>query len=53
MNIHEFQGKQILKQSGVAVPAGGIAHTPEEAYETALYHNLGALPVPKLTHRFV
>ena len=35
MNIHEFQGKQILKQSGVAVPAGGIAHTPEEAYEAA------------------
>ena len=25
----------------------------QEAYETALYHNLGALPKPKLTHRFV
>lgn len=24
----------------------------QEAYETALYHNLGALPEPKLTHRF-
>jgi len=35
MNIHEFQGKQILKQSGVVVPAGAIAHTPEEAYEAA------------------
>ena len=25
----------------------------QEAYETALYHNLGALPQPELTHRFV
>ena len=25
----------------------------QEAYETALYHNLGALPEPELTHRFV
>ena len=35
MNIHEFQGKQILKQFGVAVPAGEVAHTPEVAYEAA------------------
>lgn len=25
----------------------------QQAYETALYHNLGALPEPKLTHEFV
>ncbi len=25
----------------------------QEAYETTLYHNLGALPEPELTHRFV
>jgi transposase len=25
----------------------------QAAYETALYHNLGALPEPKFTHRFV
>ncbi len=25
----------------------------QEAYETALYHNLGALPEPEFTHRFV
>lgn len=25
----------------------------QEAYETALYHNLGALPTPKLTHEFL
>jgi len=35
MNIHEFQGKKILKQFGVTVPAGEVAHTPEEAYEAA------------------
>jgi succinyl-CoA synthetase beta subunit len=35
MNIHEFQGKQILKQFGVAVPAGEVAHTPDQAYEAA------------------
>lgn len=35
MNIHEFQGKQILKQFGVAVPSGAVAHTPEEAVEAA------------------
>ncbi|MCK5134425.1 MAG: ADP-forming succinate--CoA ligase subunit beta [Bacteroidales bacterium] len=35
MNIHEFQGKKILKQFGVAIPAGEVAYTPEEAYEAA------------------
>jgi succinyl-CoA synthetase beta subunit len=35
MNIHEFQGKKILKQFGVAVPSGSVAYTPEEAVEAA------------------
>jgi len=35
MNIHEYQGKQILKQFGVNVPSGGVAHTPQEAHEAA------------------
>jgi len=35
MNIHEYQGKQILKQFGVTIPSGGVAHTPQEAYDTA------------------
>jgi len=35
MNIHEFQAKKILKQFGVAVPAGSVAHTPEQAVEAA------------------
>ena len=35
MNIHEFQGKKILKQFGVAIPSGAVAHTPEKAVEAA------------------
>jgi succinyl-CoA synthetase beta subunit len=35
MNIHEYQGKEILRQFGVAVPAGYVAFTPEEAVEAA------------------
>ncbi len=35
MNIHEFQGKKILKQFGVAIPLGVVAHTPEKAVEAA------------------
>jgi succinyl-CoA synthetase beta subunit len=35
MNIHEFQGKKILKGFGVAVPSGAVAYTPEEALEAA------------------
>jgi len=35
MNIHEYQGKQILKQFGVAVPSGKVANTALEAVEAA------------------
>jgi len=35
MNIHEYQGKQILKQFGVSVPSGRVATTPAEAVEAA------------------
>ncbi|OZB97786.1 ADP-forming succinate--CoA ligase subunit beta [Paenibacillus sp. XY044] len=35
MNIHEYQGKQVLKQYGVAVPNGKVAYTVEEAVEAA------------------
>src|SRR6516164_5497305 len=31
MNIHEYQGKQLLAQRGVTIPEGGVASTPEEA----------------------
>ncbi len=35
MNIHEYQGKQILKQFGVSIPSGEVANTAEEAVEAA------------------
>ena len=35
MNIHEYQGKQILKQFGVVVPSGAVATTPDEAATAA------------------
>src|SRR5690606_35723467 len=35
MNIHEYQGKQILKQYGVAVPEGYVAFSPEDAVKAA------------------
>lgn len=35
MNIHEYQGKEILKQYGVKVPDGRVAFTVDEAVEAA------------------
>jgi succinyl-CoA synthetase beta subunit len=35
MNLHEYQGKLILKKYGVAVPEGFIAESPEKAMEFA------------------
>ena len=35
MNIHEYQGKELLKKYGVAVLEGFIAWTPAEALEAA------------------
>lgn len=35
MNIHEYQGKELLKRYGVAIQEGIVAHTPEEAVEAA------------------
>ncbi len=32
MKIHEYQGKDLLRKFGVAVPRGLVARTPEEAY---------------------
>jgi succinyl-CoA synthetase beta subunit len=33
--LHEYQGKQLLKEGGIAVPAGGPAATPEEVRKLA------------------
>lgn len=35
MNLHEHQGKEILKQFGVSIPMGMVAETPEEAVQAA------------------
>jgi succinyl-CoA synthetase beta subunit len=35
MNLHEYQGKSILKQYGVAVPEGIVTETPGQAVEAA------------------
>ena len=35
MNIHEYQGKQLLKQYGVAVPDGEVCKSPAEALAAA------------------
>ncbi|MCA0148650.1 MULTISPECIES: ADP-forming succinate--CoA ligase subunit beta [Rossellomorea] len=35
MNIHEYQGKEILRNYGVSVPNGKVAFTAEEAVEAA------------------
>ncbi|RIW36394.1 ADP-forming succinate--CoA ligase subunit beta [Bacillus salacetis] len=35
MNIHEYQGKEILRNNGVPVPNGKVAFTPDEAVEAA------------------
>jgi succinyl-CoA synthetase beta subunit len=41
MNVHEYQGKEILGRYGVTVPKGGVAVTPDEALDVA--RGLGGL----------
>lgn len=43
MKIHEYQGKEILKKFGVAVPQGGVAFSVDEAVKVA--ESLGKYPV--------
>ncbi|MBT4610275.1 MAG: succinate--CoA ligase subunit beta, partial [Gemmatimonadetes bacterium] len=35
MKIHEYQGKDLLRSYGVAVPDGKVAYTPDEAQAIA------------------
>jgi succinyl-CoA synthetase beta subunit len=35
MNLHEYQGKQLLKRFGVPIPIGYTANNPDEAVEAA------------------
>jgi succinyl-CoA synthetase beta subunit len=45
MKIHEYQGKSILKEFGVPVPAGDVAETPAQA--RAIAQKLGGRVVVK------
>ncbi len=49
MNIHEYQAKQLLAQYGVAVPAGDVCSTAEEARKIAerLFSSGGRVVVVK------
>ena len=33
MNIHEYQGKEIFRSMGVAVPEGRVAFTPKKQWK--------------------
>ena len=44
--LHEYQGKELLKQARIAVPDGGPASTPEQAAEIAT--SIGAPVVVKM-----
>lgn len=50
MNIHEYQGKEILRQYGVAVPNGKVAFTVEEAVEAARTLDSGVWVVKAQIH---
>ena len=50
MNIHEYQGKEILRKYGVSVPNGNVAFTVEEAVKAA--KELGT-NVVLLKHKFM
>ncbi|RXK18974.1 ADP-forming succinate--CoA ligase subunit beta [Macrococcus sp. DPC7161] len=50
MNIHEYQGKEIFRSMGVAVPNGSVAFTPEEAVEVAKTLNSSVYVVKAQIH---
>ena len=35
MKIHEYQAKQLLRESGVKIPRGQVVHSPDKAIEVA------------------
>ncbi len=50
MNVHEYQAKALLRQFGVAVPAGRLATTPAEAEEAARRVNSDVVVVKAQVH---
>jgi len=47
VNVHEYQAKELLREFGVAVPAGRVASTPAEAEEAARELPKGVVVVPR------
>lgn len=39
LNLHEYESMDLMKQHGIATPAGYVASSPEEA-ENIFLHNL-------------
>ncbi|GIP14533.1 succinate--CoA ligase [ADP-forming] subunit beta [Paenibacillus montaniterrae] len=50
MNIHEYQGKAVLKQYGVVVPEGKVAFTVDEAVKAAEELGSGVVVVKAQIH---
>ena len=50
MNIHEYQGKEILRKYGVKVPNGNVAYTSSEAEEIAKGLDTDVCVVKAQTH---
>ena len=50
MNVHEFQGKEILRQYGVPVPAGRVAHSANDAEAIAKELGGGVVVVKAQIH---
>jgi succinyl-CoA synthetase beta subunit len=50
MKIHEYQGKELLRRYGVAVPRGIVARSTEEAYHAAKELNTEVVVVKAQIH---
>jgi len=50
MNIHEYQARELFEKYGVAVPAGKVAATPEEAEAVARQLGAGEIVVKAQIH---
>ncbi|MCA1009220.1 ADP-forming succinate--CoA ligase subunit beta [Halobacillus halophilus] len=50
MNIHEYQGKEIMREFGVSVPNGHVAYTVDEAVEAAQKLGSGVTVVKAQIH---
>ena len=33
ISLHEYQSIQLLEEAGILTPKGGVAETPQQAYE--------------------